>query len=91
MTIKNWDDCRKYLPRLWADIYMFCIYIIEYKANEHIIPYRRIGDRIVVLIQIVLFEMMKILLKNLEFTFYQIIATYSAMKFYSLSVQNDIV
>ena len=70
---------------------MFCIYIIEYKANEHIIPYRRIGDRIVVLIQIVLFEMMKILLKNFEFTFYQIIATYSAMKFYSLSVQNDIV
>ena len=68
MTIKNWVDCRKYLPRLWADIYMFCIYIIEYKANEHIIQYRKIGDRIAILIQIMLFAMMKTLLKNLEFT-----------------------
>ena len=51
----------------------------------------KIGDRIAILIQIILFAMMKTLLKNPESTFYQNIEKYSAMKLYFLSVQNDIV
>ena len=92
MTIKNWVDCRKYLPRLWADIYMFCIYIIEYKANEHIIQYRKIGDRIAI------FNPNNVICNDEnafeEFGVHFFLPnywTYSAMKFYLLSVQNDIV